>query len=140
MNLPARSFLQASQNRDGGWGYASGESSTVEASAAVTIALRSDAASFEIRSRGLGWLRSAQHRDGGWGLQANDSQSGWQTAWAVLALAQAGEEDGTLARGVDWLLSVKTIAPDRDAMQQAGQIFAIDIRLRGWPWLPDQAS
>jgi Squalene-hopene cyclase C-terminal domain len=145
MTMSAIPFLLESQNPDGGWGYAQGDASTVEATAAVVMAAIAMAGRGEptlsgAREGALQWLRGAQHRDGGWGLQADDDESGWQTAWAVLALAGSGGDEDAVARGVGWLLAVKTIEFGKDAMQKADQALGIDLGLRGWPWLPDQAS
>ena len=42
MRSHALAFLVTAQNADGGWGYAPGEASTVEATAAVSLALKDD--------------------------------------------------------------------------------------------------
>lgn len=136
----AGAYLSASQNPDGGWGYAAGNASTVEATAAVSLALQGEPTLSAARLGALQWLRGAQHRDGGWGLQKDDDESGWQTAWSVLALAGGGGDANAVARGVDWLLSVKNLDVDEDAAQQADEVFGIDSALEGWPWLARQAS
>jgi hypothetical protein len=134
-------FLMSSQNPDGGWSYAPGEPSTVEATAAVTLALqdRSDAA--DARFRGLTWLVAVQHRDGGWGLTREDAESGWQTAWAALVLAREGEPGGPLEKAIGWLLRIEAMKFADDELQGGTQqSLAIDPTLRGWPWLPGQAT
>ena len=138
MVASASAFLSATQNPDGGWGYAPGQASTVEATAAARLALRDLAAD----GSGVAWLRTAQHADGGWGIGAGDPESGWPTAWAVLALARlAGVTDAAVSRGVAWLLSVKTLQVAGDGLQrQVREQFAIDATLRGWPWLPGEAA
>jgi hypothetical protein len=145
MASPQSGFLLATQNADGGWGYAAGDASTVEATAAVVMAAIAMAGQGEptlsgAREGALRWLLDAQHRDGGWGLQADDDESGWQTAWAVLALARSNGHEAEAARGAGWLLAVKTIEFDEDAMQKVDQLLGIDFSLRGWPWLPGQAA
>jgi hypothetical protein len=135
----AESFLLASQNADGGWGYAPGQASTVEATAAVVMASQGDASLAEARDRALQWLRGAQHRDGGWGLNAGDPESGWETAWAVLALAGAADGDAA-RRGADWLLAVEPQEFEDAMLAEAREVLAIDVSLTGWPWLPGQAS
>jgi hypothetical protein len=140
MTITSVPFLLESQNSDGGWGYGAGDASTVEATAAAIIALQADPSLSGARSAALQWLRSAQHRDGGWGLQAGDDQSGWQTAWAVLALSKSGGEEAAVSRGIEWLLAVEALRFNEDAMQKSDQAHGIHLSLRGWPWLPDQAS
>ena len=106
MKSSAVSFLISTQNPDGGWGYAAQQSSAVEPTSAVLLALREDPSSAESCRRGIDWLRGAQHLDGGWGFSSRDDESAWHTAWAVLALARSGETGNVLNRGVKWLLDV----------------------------------
>lgn len=137
----ALTFLVATQNPDGGWGYAGGQPATVEATAASVLALRDDPAGDPARRAGLAWLRAAQHADGGWGLGAGDPESGWPTAWGVLALAQDEAAADAVGRGAAWLLAVKTLRLEGDGLQrEVREKFAIDASLRGWPWLPGEAS
>lgn len=132
-------FLQRASNPDGGWGYALGHPSCVEATAAATLALRDVPGTGGARDRAVRWLTTAQHRDGGWGYSIEDPESGWETAWAVLALADA--PDGTPAsRGATWLLALKPQAVEDAMLAEAQKKTAIDISLNGWPWLPGQAS
>jgi len=136
----AVSFLISTQNPDGGWGYAAQQSSAVEPTSAVLLALREDPSSAESCRRGIDWLRGAQHLDGGWGFSSRDDESAWHTAWAVLALARSGEASRVMNQGVKWLLDVKTVQFGEDAMQAGKKISTIDLSLRGWPWLPGEAS
>jgi len=140
MEISSAPFLLASQNPDGGWGYAPGDASTVEATAAVVMASQGDPTLSGARGAALRWLRGAQHRDGGWGLQAGDDQSGWQTAWSVLALHKSGGDEDAVARAIGWLLAVDTLKLDEDAMQKTDRVLGLDFSLRGWPWLPNQAA
>jgi len=133
--------LQAAQNPDGGWGYGAGQASVTEATAAAALALREEPAAADTLERGLNWLRGGQHPDGGWGFGREDDQSGWQTAWAVLALTRCGGADDLCGRGVTWLLEVKTLRFTDDKLQrEMQQKLAIDPTLRGWPWLPGEAT
>jgi len=136
----ALDFLLSAQNQDEGWGYAPGHASTVEATAAATLALHTEPIGAEALGRALDWLRSAQNRDGGWGLVAGDPTSGWQTAWALLSLRADGQATQSLARGVSWLLAVEMPQPSADEMQRIEQVLGIDPTVRGWPWLPGQAT
>ncbi|MEA3338253.1 MAG: prenyltransferase/squalene oxidase repeat-containing protein [Chloroflexota bacterium] len=133
-------FLAEAQNPDGGWGYAIAQDSSVEATAAVVIATSDDPKMPEARVRALDWLDAAQHRDGGWGISADDQQSGWQTAWGLLAIVTAGSAEDSVARSAQWLLDVDTPEPSADAMQQLQPLLEIDLTLKGWPWLPGQAT
>jgi hypothetical protein len=134
------SFLLTGQNPDGGWGYGAQQSSAVEPTAAVLLALRETPSGDQTRRRAMAWLRGAQHRDGGWGLNSDDTESAWQTAWAVLALAKVGEAGNFLNRGTKWLLDVKTLEIGQDIMEASKRISPVDPSLRGWPWLAGEAS
>ena len=140
MKSSAISFLLSSQNPDGGWGYAAQQSSAVEPTSAVLLALREDPSCAQSCRRAIDWIKRAQHVDGGWGYNSRDKESGWQTAWAVLALARSGEKGDVSNRGVKWLLSVKTLQLSEDTLQAGKKILTIDLSLRGWPWLPGQAT
>ncbi|MEJ5199331.1 MAG: prenyltransferase/squalene oxidase repeat-containing protein [Anaerolineae bacterium] len=137
----AKAFLLRAQNADGGWGYAVGHASTVEATAAAVLALAGDDAAADAVARAVGWLLAAQHGDGGWGLTADDPESGWQTAWAVLALARVGVDESALHQGKAWLLSAPLVRIEKaEDIRWAKDILGIDPTLRGWPWLPGQAA
>lgn len=141
MSSRARSFLLATQNPDGGWGYAPGQASLVEATAAVVLALDDPAPAAE-RERALAWLQGGQHADGGWGLNHADTHSSWLTAWALLALARAGAAGGIYGRAIEWLLAAPILSAPQDDLQR-GDVFrklSIDASLRGWPWRPGEGS
>jgi hypothetical protein len=137
----ATPFLLLSQNSDGGWGYAPGQHSIIEPSAAAALALRNDPEAREPYEGALAWIRAAQHRDGGWGLNPKDAQSSWQTAWALLALAYAGVDGTAVEGGTAWLLTAgpAEVGEDRP-LESYNEIVEIDGSLRGWPWRPGQAS
>ncbi len=139
---PAQTFLLRAQNGDGGWGYASGHASTVEATSAAALALAGTAgAAVAALRRALAWLAVAQHRDGGWGLARDDAESGWQTAWVVLALASHRAAEAVVRRGVAWLLDVQLVRVEKpEDVRWAKATLGIDPALRGWPWLPGQAG
>lgn len=153
----ARDFLWRTQNADGGWGYAVGHTSNVEATAAVVLALASDAAAGvpsaaalpppppsageREAERAIAWLVAAQRPNGGWGLTADDPMSGWQTAWAILALARPSASEAAVRRGVAWLLAVPLMRLEKaEDVRWMKDILGIDPTLRGWPWLPGQAG
>ncbi|MBM4457250.1 MAG: hypothetical protein FJ011_05700 [Chloroflexi bacterium] len=148
MNGLDLAFLARAQNADGGWGYGAGESSTVEATAAVVLALARHNPAAAVRQRGLAWLAAAQHADGGWGLARDDPESGWTTAWGVLALMRTDaarvSEAGYAAavqRGVAWLMAVKALRVVDDRLQnEMRQKLAVDPTLSGWPWRPGEAT
>jgi hypothetical protein len=133
-------FLISSQNSDGGWGYAPQQGSAVEPTSAVLLALREDPSCIGLYRRASDWLRSAQHEDGGWGFNSKDKESGWQTAWAVLTLTQIGEGKAALKRGIKWILNVPVLKASEDSIQAGKKIIAIDLSLRGWPWLPGEST
>jgi hypothetical protein len=140
VNRSWRAYLMANHNPGGGWGYAPGEASCVEPTAAATLALRDDPPSSEVYLEALAWLRAAQHRDGGWGVGDGDEVGGWQTAWGLLALGKSGDIADAVAGGVEWLLRVERAGPDADSLEVSRQVLEIDAALRGWPWLPGEAT
>ena len=140
MKSAAVDFLISTQNPDGGWGYAPLESSAVEPTSAVLLALREYPSCAQRCRRSIDWLRSTQHPDGGWGFNSLDSESAWQTAWAVLALVRAGEGGYFVDRAVQWLLRATTLQLSEDTIQASKAILKIDLSLRGWPWLQGEAS
>lgn len=72
---------------------------------------------------------------------SDDPEGGWQTAWAVLALARAGAPPDELVPSVEWLLNVPTLRFTEDELQRdIKRTLGIDPALRGWPWMPGQAS
>jgi hypothetical protein len=138
---PALAFLLSAQNPDGGWGYAPAQASATEPTAAALLAIEDEPAAADARQQAADWLRQGQHHDGGWGLSHADQESAWQTAWAALALARAGVVGVAFDRGIEWLLSVPMIHFAEDEMQNdIRETLVIDPSLRGWPWLPGEAS
>jgi hypothetical protein len=134
-------FLVSTQHSDGGWGYAHGEQSFVEATAAALMALRSIESASSALSRAVDWLTGAQHADGGWGVAVSDRVSGWQTAWAVLALQSVQAAPASAARGAKWLLETQPWAPaSAVGAAKIQTTFGVDAALRGWPWRPGEAS
>jgi hypothetical protein len=140
MNTPGGQYLVANANPDGGWGYAAGETSCTEPTAAAALALSGDSGPPEARNLALAWLQGSQHRDGGWGVSKEDESSGWPTAWAVLALLKAGAAAEPVSRGVEWLLRVERAAAGVDSLEVTRKVLEIDPTLRGWPWLPGEAT
>jgi Squalene-hopene cyclase C-terminal domain len=140
MKSRAVDYLLSNQNPNGGWGYAPLQSSAVEPTSAVLLALREIATCAESRRRAIEWLRRTQHPDGGWGFNSSDAESAWQTAWAVLALTRSGEAGDVPNRGGKWLLNLQTLQLTQDTMQSSRKILKIDLSLRGWPWLPGEAT
>ena len=136
--------LLALQQPDGGWSTGAGRASSVEATAAVLLALDRPAqdpgAVQAAVAQGIGWLRRCQHHDGGWGWGMADPASGWHTAWAVWALSRVDPQDAAVASGIDWLLRVEPMrfAPDEEARFRLAT--GIDLGCRGWPWLPSQTA
>lgn len=132
-------FLQRAQNADGGWGYKLGGMSFVEPTAAVILALLSDAQNAAAVQRARQTLRQWQRADGGWGIAPSDTKSGWMTAWAVWALA-ASDADAA-QRGAQWLLDTLVLRVTDTAQAQSAQaILKINAAITGWAWQPGDAA
>jgi hypothetical protein len=134
-------FLRVSQDATGGWGYLPGHYPTVEATAAVIIALRDEPRASKMVEWGFRWLRTTQHTDGGWGYAADDEESGWGTAWAVLAFAKRQIYDETYRRGVEWLINTKSLGNRDDDFSKLDELVdASDSIVHSWPWYPGEAG
>jgi hypothetical protein len=127
--------LLAAQNRDGGWGYAPGESWT-EPSALAILALRAHGGQPAGVDRGVEWLIKCQRSDGGWSPNPSVDESTWVAALALLVLKdnskalgwlieQSGRESGFVQRLRLWMLGVDS---------------GVDTRYHGWPWFPGAAA
>jgi hypothetical protein len=137
----AYSFLSTVQHPSGGWGYQVNQEPVVEPTAAVCLALQNHDESLPAWQRGKTWLQLAQNSDGGWGYNAADEQSNWKTAWAILALKGDLEASSQVAKARQWLLAVDALQfTDEELLKQGNEIAQIDFSLRGWPWLPGEAS
>ena len=137
----AAQFLISSQLVSGGWGYEVGLPAVVEPTAAAVLALRGNEGAVEALERAVRWLLTCQNQDGGWGYSQNDPESNWQTAWAVLALERAGYKGSEIERGILWLASEEALQyTDSSLLSEGTRIAKIDFSIRGWPWLPTQAS
>ena len=142
MEIPhsrALSFLLASQNADGGWGYRGGGSWT-EASAYALLALGADSPAAESHQRGVRWLAGLQRPDGGWPPRASVVRSTWVTALAVLVLADSLSAP-SLERAILWLLG--------QIGRESGFFHRLRLRMLGveagagfdgWPWFPETAA
>ena len=137
----AVSYLEVTQNGDGGWGYFGGQQSAVEPTSAAVIGLAAASRDRLAREAAMDWLLSAQNADGGWGLTMGDGDSGWQTAWALLALDGYGLAAAVVERGRNWLLAADFLHfQETDVGEGKDPVLGIDLKLNGWPWQPGQAT
>ncbi len=137
----AAAYLLNGQNPDGGWGYTTGNDSFVEPTALAILALQDIPQVAAACQAGAAWLVDNQNPDGGWGIHRQDQQSGWQTAWAVQALAFFPDSAAARQKGIDWLIRFEPFQITDAAQLEIGQkVATIDFSLRGWPWLPGEAS
>jgi len=141
MIAQATEYLLQTQNQDGGWGYAAGRTTCVEPTAAGLLALTGESAAADACARASSQLQSTQNADGGWGFTAEDSESGWATAWALLALELTDVTSTAVESARNWLNYTPVYHTQDDQLQaEFERLVSIDVNLRGWPWLPDQAS
>ncbi len=133
-------YLVSAQSSNGGWGYQTGHQPVVEPTAAVLLALRTEAAASDAYQRGMAWLSSCQHPDGGWGVNENDPESGWQTAWALMALKHADNSKEAISRAASWLATEATYDISAEEFKKAEIPETNIVGALVWPWLPGQAT
>jgi energy-coupling factor transport system substrate-specific component len=95
-------WLQAQQDADGGFGFATrGDGSDVDDTAAVVQALLDSGASPKESpiARAAAFLIHAQNPDGGFPQQPGGESNAQSTAWAVQGLIAAGRNPGAITRG-----------------------------------------
>jgi energy-coupling factor transport system substrate-specific component len=102
----AARWLRASQNADGGWGFAPGARSDPDSTGAAMQGLALTGSGGPLK-RAVKYLRRVQQRGGGWGLNETGVTNSQSTAWAVQGLVAAGVPPGRVARagrsGLDFL-------------------------------------
>lgn len=138
-------LLRDSQNRDGGWGYFPGRKSRIEPTAYAVMAL---AGSTQADS---GWklLRSWQSQDGSYRSAAEILDTSWATSLCVSIACARGDFDESCKRAVNWLVGL--YGADSEWLPVAIQTLRLkyifpalgaerDVRLKGWPWRPDNAA
>ena len=137
--------LASSQNPDGGWGFRSGASSAVEATAWALAALNlSPAGGDGARDLGRSWLLQAQRADGGWPAIPSQPQACWITSLAAGVLQRQGGAKESVERGLRWLLDAWPAEGTlwwriRQAIFPAGEA-GQNHSLRGWSWTAGTAS
>jgi energy-coupling factor transport system substrate-specific component len=94
-------WLIRQQNRDGGFGFATGGgTSDADDTGAVLEALAGTGGQAgAARNRAVGFLRRQQDGDGGFSSQPGGDSNAQSTAWAIQGLAAAGVKPGSLHRG-----------------------------------------
>jgi len=94
----ARTWLEARQNIDGGFGYGSGAASEPDDTGAALQALiaAGDSSTSNAVTRALSYLHFCQADDGGFTYQSRESNVG-STAWAVQGISAAGQDASSSA-------------------------------------------
>lgn len=125
------SFILASQNGDGGWGYTVGSDSDVDMTSAVTMALMAagELASSAPIISALAYIKSTQQDSGGflsWGSTNAETDS-----WAINGLVACGEDPN----GAGWNSTAdNTPVDDLLTYQQPGGEFYFQGGVPGaWP-------
>ncbi len=143
-------FLRSSQNPDGGWSYLPGKrQSWLEPSAYALLALHGDASSVEQSNKAWKLLLSWQNPSGSWKPAGEVEGESWATALMVTLCCVRGEYGEVFHKGVNWL--VGTEGSDSEWFPRAVQFlhlnvfnsrlgFERDVRFKGWPWRPNNAS
>jgi hypothetical protein len=133
-------LLISKQNRDGGWPYVRGRSSTEPTTYALLALLA--AGRMEPARKGLDWIRATQRPDGGWAPQIGVDQSTWVTALvSILPPEQLGA--AVHARAIQWVLGStgeESTLLYRIREQLLGNRRAPEVEFPGWPWVPGAAA
>jgi hypothetical protein len=116
VNADSYSWLAASQNPDGGWGFHVNERSNPIATAVALEALSDKFRGTELVSRAISWLEHLQGDNGRWPLYY-EPRLGWgydvlihfTTPWVLSALASAGRslKSPSLLAGLNYLLGLQ---------------------------------
>jgi energy-coupling factor transport system substrate-specific component len=115
--LAAGRWLEAQQNPDGGFGFASkgGSEDVDDTAAALQGVVDVGGPRSPVVARAVAFLRRAQNADGGYPQQRGGESNAQSTAWAAQGLAAAGQRVGAIKRQgsrspLEYLESL--IAPD----------------------------
>jgi hypothetical protein len=129
--------LLSAQGSEGGFGYLREQASATEPTTLALMALScfGEGAARESAHRARRWLAANQLPSGGWPTRPPDTEESWVGALALLALAGDKESYDARQRGLHWLVSASGRPVKIDST-----VFAIDGKLRGWPWAPDNFS
>jgi hypothetical protein len=135
-------LLEASQNRDGGWGYFPGRQSWLEPTAYALLALWGTGGG-RVFDRGWRLLDSWQAPQGGWRAGAVAGTVHWATSLAVMLHAVSGVHDEAFRRGVGWLVASSgaecfPLARLRHWLRPS--VVEFDAALSGWPWQNGDSS
>jgi hypothetical protein len=137
----AVTFLNQSQNSDGGWGAIAGKQSNTESTALGLLALRSLEESRENPAvrKAEQWLTNSQNSDGSWAYGAGAKTPSWSTALAVMALSDSALEVEELVKAGNWILAQEGSKPGILAkliLALSFQKKAVHLNddLIGWSW------
>ncbi|MGN6716585.1 MAG: hypothetical protein ACTHLX_04255 [Candidatus Binatia bacterium] len=137
----AVTFLNQSQNSDGGWGAIAGKQSNTESTALGLLALRSLEESRENPAvrKAEQWLTNSQNSDGSWAYGAGAKTPSWSTALAVTALGDSTVEVERLVKAGNWILAQEGSKPGILAkliLALSFQKKAVHLNddLIGWSW------
>lgn len=140
------SFLQQTQNEDGGWGYRLRHRSAVEPTCSAIAALNEtqSAESISALERACGWLDRVQLPDGSWPCFPGQATGSWATALACMALGSRDQSPERISRALLWLRDNRP-AESGFWWRIRNQIFKRsvvdqDSSLVGWSWIPGTAS
>ena len=137
----AVTFLNQSQNSDGGWGAIAGKQSNTESTALGLLALRSLEESRENPAvrKAEQWLTNSQNSDGSWAYGAGAKTPSWSTALAVMALSDSALEVERSVKAGNWILAQEGSKPGILAkliLALSFQKKAVHLNddLIGWSW------
>lgn len=139
------SFLQSTQNSDGGWGFRPECESRVEPTAWVLLALQEADSAREWQQSGVAFLRKAQLADGSWPASNGQMVGHWATSlasWALFSNVDSHEAATAGLRWIcnDWPRSTSMFQRVIRRLSRTEKVSAQNDSLAGWGWTTGTAS
>jgi len=134
--------LLASQNNDGGWGYAGSSQSWTEPTALALLALASASYFGLPYDRGYSWLVKRQRSDGGWSPSDSVPTSTWVTNLVYLVLSDGAWPASSRHSASKWLLKQGSAPsnPFTRLFLRTKRVGPTFLPGGGSPWYPGTAA
>ena len=139
----ALEFLTTSQEKDGGWGYASGQQRYAEPTCYALLALQAPEKESEQLARALSWLTAHTNQIGALTISTQPNSTtdlnvfdNWGTMLAVFTLQRLGLGSELRERHLKYLLHSRGNLLDK----KVGQELKLNAELQAWSWARGTAS